>query len=73
MIIFSETKRVHTVNLHKITLRNISKGDCPGDPVAKTLHLIHGPQDPIPDQETRSHMMQLRVCLPQLKDLTCHS
>ena len=27
----------------------------------------------IPDQRTRTHMLQLKVCLSQLKDLTCHN
>ena len=41
--------------------------DIPGGPVAKTLHSNAGDLGLIPGQETRSHLMQLSVPLPQLK------
>ena len=47
-------------------------GDFPGGPVAKTLCFPRGPGS-IPgvrelDQGTQSHMLQLKVCMPQLED-----
>ena len=47
--------------------------DFPGGPVTKTLHSqCRGPGS-IPGPETRSHMPQLRVCVPQRKDLAYHN
>ena len=48
---------------------NLWPCDFPGGPVAKTLHSqCRGPGS-IPDQGTRSHMLQLRSSMPQLKIL----
>ena len=76
MIIFSETKRVYYKLTYKITLRNISEGDCPGGPVIASVPYTGAPVF-IPHQETgsiphdatkslpatakRSHMPQLRL------------
>ena len=38
-----------------------------GGPVVKTLHSQCRGLGLIPSQGTRSHMLQLRVCMPQLK------
>ena len=45
----------------------IDAWDFPGGPVAKTLLPRKRAWGPIPGQETRSHMLQLRVHMPQLK------
>ena len=48
-------------------LRITTWGDFSGGPVAKTPpSQLRGPGS-IPGQETRSHMLQLRVRMPQLK------
>ena len=45
--------------------------DFPGGPVAKSPCSHRGARGPslIPGQGTRSHLLQLRVCMPQLKIL----
>ena len=48
--------------------------DFPGGPVSKTPHSQwRGPPGWIPGQGTRSHMRQLRVCMPHLEDPTCQN
>ena len=44
------------------------EGDFPGGPRAKTPNA--GNPGSTPGQETRYHMLQLRVCMPQLKSHT---
>ena len=41
--------------------------DFPGGPVAKTLCSNAGGPGSIPGQGTRSHMLQIRACMPHLK------
>ena len=49
-------------------VQSVDLQDFPGGPVAKTMH---GPNarglGSIPGQGTRSHMPQLRVCMPQIR------
>ena len=45
----------------------MKRGNFPGGPVAKTLHSQKGDPGLTPGQGTRSHMPQLRVCMPQLR------
>ena len=61
--------------MHKIIL-----GHFPGDPVAETQCFQCRSLGSIPGQETRSHTLQLRVCVEQLKippvttkDLACRN
>ena len=45
------------------------EGDFPGGPRAKTPNA--GNPGSTPGQETRYHMLQLRVCMPQLLPSLC--
>ena len=53
-------------NKQKKTRQNFHNG-----PLAKTPHSNARSLGSIPGQGTRSHMLQLRVCVPQLKILEC--
>ena len=56
------------LQMEEIRLKAKSPGGFPGGPVAGRLHAAdaEGPGS-IPGQGTRSHMLQLRVAMPQLK------
>ena len=49
---------------HRIFKKSMDR-DFPGGPVAKTPHYQRRGPGLIPGQGTRSHMLQLKVCMPQ--------